>query len=60
MGIAMIGNDIGNLLARVEACCKDGDVYVVLVAGSNPPAVSHVAPASPSRSTFQMCWFQIT
>ena len=45
MGIAMIGNDIGNLLARVEACCKDGDVYVVLVVGRIAPAVSHVAPA---------------
>ena len=24
---------IGSALARVEACCKDGDVYVVLVVG---------------------------
>ena len=57
----MIGNDIGNLLARVEACCKDGDVYVVLWLAESPRGRDrHVAPASLSRSTFQMCWFQIT
>ena len=46
IGIAMIGNGLARrLLAGVEACCENGDVYVVLMVGRITTAVSHVAPA---------------